>query len=184
MKNIINWFIAQKTGVKILLVLAVLSLIGIALPKEQKEVVKQSDQKIISKSIPGLSPGDIHLNFEKKGFSIEKNITSDGSTWTNKKSINGIDYQVVTYCNKGVNAVDNIRVWAMRSEPQLNKVEDMKAFLKYSVSIPYDGYDQNKVNEFIDNNYYNKNSSIVISGVKFTLSCPTEFVRQIDIEKE
>lgn len=135
-----------------------------------------------SNSIQGLKPVDIYGSFQKKGFSLDKEIGTDGSIFTNKNTDNGIDYLVETYCESGINDVTSIRLTATRINPQYNKVADMKPFLKFGGSVPYEGADSEKINAFIDQNYNKNKSSIVISGVKFTIYCPTEFMRMMDIE--
>ena len=139
--------------------------------------------EIESKHIPGISPSDIYLNFEKKGYNTQKNIASDGSFWINEKRDNGMYYYIRTYCADGVSNVDAIRLSVTREYPQYNKVNDMKPFLKYGCSIPYDGSDYNSVLKFIDNNFNNDKADTVISDVKFTIYAPTKFSRVISIEK-
>jgi hypothetical protein len=148
--------------------------------KDTKEENKDDkDSKIIS----GIEPVDVYGNFEKIGFITSKNIDADGATFINTSSSNGIDFNVETYCESGVNDVTSISLQATKMYPQNNKVGDMKSFLKYGCSIPYDGAEPEKVSQFIDNNYFNNKASIIISGVKFTIYCPTEFARLMVIER-
>lgn len=135
-----------------------------------------------SKTIVGLKPSSIYLAFEQIGFKTEKNIDAEGGIYTSKATIKGIDYYVETYSNSE-NDVTSVTLTATRTNPQYNKVTDMKQFLKNGCSIPYDGADQEKISKFIDDNYYNNKANIVISGVKFTIYTPTEFVRMMEIEK-
>lgn len=148
--------------------------------KNETEVPENKESKIIA----GISPVDVYGSFEKMGFETDKDIDSEGAIFRNKHSSKGIDYNVETYCEKGVNDVTSVSLQATRMLPQYNKVADMKQFLKYGCSIPYDGYDVEKVSKFIDDNYFNDKASITISGVKFTIYCPTEFARMIVIERE
>jgi hypothetical protein len=134
------------------------------------------------KFIPGIKPYDIYGNFEKKGFTTDKQITADGSFFTNESNTDGILYNVGTSCLNSASEVSEIRLSATRVDPQFNKEIDMKAFLKFGCSIPYDNSDQEKVNQWIEENYFKDKANIIISGVKFTLFAPTEFVRTIQIE--
>lgn len=138
-----------------------------------------------SKTIEGIEPVDVYGNFEKKGFKVDKQIsTDDGSLFICTSEDNGIQYEAKVFCESGVTDVTTIRLSATRINPQYNKVDDMKPFLKFGCSVPYTGFDAAKVSEFIDHNYNKNKASIVISGVKFTIYVPTQFARMIDVEKE
>ncbi len=141
-------------------------------------------KKFNTKTIQGIQPVDVYGNFEKRGFLVDKKITAEGSIFTNTFTENGIDYSVETYCEDGVTNVTSITLNAIRMYPQYNTVVDMKDFLKYGCTIPYDGADIPKVKDFIENNYFRDKATITISGVKFTIYSPTQFVRMLDIEKE
>lgn len=146
--------------------------------------IQQSNTEKASKIIEGINPVDIYGNFEKKGFKVDKQITNDGSFFICTLDDKGINYEVKTYCEKGVNDVTMIRLMATRSLPQYNNVNSMKPFLLFGSTIPYDGADADKARDFINQNYSKDKASIVIGGVKFTIYCKTEFTRMLDIEKE
>ena len=141
-------------------------------------------ENIATNSISGIQPPDVYLNFEKIGYETDKKISAEGSFFYSTFSEKGIDYSVTTYSDKDINLVNAIDLQATRMIPQMNKVTDMKPFLKYGCSIPYDGADAGKINEFIDANYYKNKASIVISAVRFTIFVPTQFARLITITKE
>jgi hypothetical protein len=143
---------------------------------------KNTAETTTYKFIPGIKPYDIYGNFEKKGFTTDKQISADGSFFTNESNTGGILYNVGTSCLNSASEVSEVRLSATRVDPQFNKEIDMKAFLKFGCSIPYDNSDQEKVKQWIEENYFKDKSNIIISGVKFTLFAPTEFVRTIQIE--
>ncbi|MRM96823.1 hypothetical protein D1Z97_01320 [Riemerella anatipestifer] len=147
--------------------------------------VNTTKEKEITKSELGLkniSPADIYPNFEEKGFTIDKQISTDGSFFYCTKEQSGIKYDITIFSENNINEVTEIKINAYRNQPNLNTVEDMKQFLKYAVSIPYDGADVEKVQKFIEENYNNHKASITISGVKFTIYCSSEFVRLVTIQ--
>ena len=53
----------------------------------------------------------------------------------------------------------------------------------YIATIPYDTADIEKAKQFIESNYDNDNSSIIIGDAKFTVYAPTQLARMIDIQK-
>lgn len=182
--------ISKEWKIGITIVAALLFLISIASKDNSKTEYVTKEEKPIeetiikTKHIPGITPVDVYLSFEKIGFTTEKQISSNGSFWFNDLEEKGLTCNVRTSCEDGVNEVDHIRLNITRSNPQFNNIKSMKPFLKYGCSIPFDGNDPEKVNNFIDENYYNDKAKFVISGVKFTIFAPTEFVRMIDIEVE
>ena len=151
--------------------------------QKEKEIKISTEVPIQSLVIPGIVPGDIYLNFEKLGYKIDKQINTDGSFFICSSTKNGIDYEVKIFCENGVSNINSIRLTATRIYPQYNKVGDLKPFLKYGCGVPYDGANPIEVSSFIDANFFKKNTKIIIAGVKFTMNCPTEFMRMIDIEK-
>jgi hypothetical protein len=181
-----KWY-QKKTFLIIAAVLFVL-LIATIFTDEEKENKTETADKTSSqpveaegKHIPGILPYDVWGNFKDKGFVSEKSINTNGSYWTNYLDENGIRYDVRTYCENGVNHVDNVRLSATINTADKN-TDALKAFLKFGCSIPFDGNDPQKIADFIDNNYNNDKASIIISNVKFTIYAPTKFARMIEIE--
>ena len=152
--------------------------------KKKKQNIDVEQTVNNKKFIQGIKPVDVYGNFENKGYKIDKQISTDGSFFICSSAENGIDYEVKTYCEDNVEDVTSGRLTATRTSPQFNEVLDMKPFLKYGCSLPYDGSNGEKINAFIETNYFKNKASIVISGVKFTIFSPTEYVRMIDIEGE
>ncbi len=136
------------------------------------------------KGLKSLAPADVYPNFEENGFKIDKKISMDGSFFYCTKEFKGIRYDVSIYSEDNVNEITEMRIQADRINIGNTSKEDMKQFLKYGVSLPYDQADVEKVQNFIDKNYYNNKASISISGVKFTIYCPTEFMRLVTIQNE
>lgn len=153
--------------------------------KAKETTVYLQDSETVDKFIKGIVPVDVYGNFgEDKGYKLDKRISPDGSLFICSSEQNGISYEVKTYCENNANDVTSIRLSATRTNPQYNTVGDMKPFLKYGSSIPYDDANIEKVNAFIEANYFKNKASIVISGVRFTIYTPTQFARMINIERE
>jgi hypothetical protein len=132
--------------------------------------------------IQGIKPVDVYGNFEKIGYTIDKNIGTEGSFFIATFEEKGISYEAKIFCENNVSEVTSIRLSASRLSPQYNSVSDIKPFLKYGCSVPYNGADAAKANAFVDENFNKNKASIIIAGVKFTIYAPTQFVRMIDIE--
>lgn len=148
---------------------------------QQVNITKEKETTKAELGLKSISPADIYPNFEEKGFTIDKQISADGSFFYCTKEQSGIKYDITIFSENNINEVTEIKINAYRKQPNLNTVEDMKQFLKYAVSIPYDGADVEKVQKFIEENYNNHKANITISGVKFTIYCSSEFVRLVTI---
>lgn len=155
--------------------------------QEDKEVVTETPVvkvKSSSNVIAGLSPVDVYGNFEKKGFVIDKRFTEKTASWTCTDTDNGIEYTSEVYATDDVGKVSSVEYTALRTNPERNSVEDMKAFLKYGASLPYDAAEPSKVAQFIEDNYYNNESHVIVNGVKFTLYVPSDYSRILSVEPE
>lgn len=141
-----------------------------------------SEESVHGISILGITPIDVYGNFENKGFKVDKQISSDGSLFICSSEEGGISYEAKTFCASGVSDVTSIRLTAVRITPQYNSLEDLKPFLIYGCSIPYDASDINKIKDFIKSNFNKDKSFIIVSKVKFTIYAPTEFLRIVEIE--
>jgi hypothetical protein len=133
------------------------------------------------KAIPGIAPTDVYLNMEKQGFVTTKNLSSDlGNTWENSKSVDGIDYRVVTFSND-VNSVESITANFTALPPKSSI--DAKQFLIYICSSPYTDSDPQTAANWIEENYNINNATTIIGPAKFTLSVPSGYARVLRIEK-
>lgn len=132
--------------------------------------------------ISGLDPVTVYLNLQEKGFNVEKDYSStDGNLWTCKYSAEGLDYIVTIYSPKAVDKAQSVRLSIITSP--YSSISNGKQVARYIATIPYDTADIEKAKQFVESNYDNDNSSIIIGDAKFTVHAPTQFVRMIDIQK-
>jgi hypothetical protein len=133
-----------------------------------------------SKTIPGLEPVDVYLNLEKQGFSIDKKFSAEyGCSWFCKSTLDGIDYDVTIY-GSTASVVEEIKAQATINTA--DNIQASKDFFNYIASIPYDNADHDQVSNWLKNNFNKDKQSITISGVTFTIYCPTKFGRLLTIE--
>lgn len=164
--------------------LVVMALIArFAGQKKNAEVTEASPKEIENKAIPNANPVDIYTNLEKKGYKIDKKLSSkDGFFWYCDKSESGIDYNV-TIASSGVSEIEQIKITANLngSDPD-KKIIAVKPFLKYVSSFPYKENDTQKVADWIEENFNKDKSSITIGTAKFTIN-GSKFMRLITVEK-
>ena len=131
--------------------------------------------------ISGLDPVTVYLNLQEKGFNVDKDYSTDGNLWTCKYSAEGLDYTVTIYSPKAVDKAQSVRMSIMASP--YSSISNGLQLACYIATIPYDTADIEKAKQFVENNYNNDKSSIVIGDAEFTIYAPTQLTRMIDIQK-
>ena len=147
--------------------------------------IKNTPTELVNqpKIIKGLKPVDIYLNFENKGFKTDENLGISESSWRSTLSESGIDYDVYTYSESGVNNVSSISYSAILNFKQDKEISAVIPFLEYGATIPYEGSDQIKAKNWIKENFNKDKANIEINGVSFNINAPTKFARILKISK-
>lgn len=169
--------------------LPVLLFIGVALffGFSGNESTSSSSKSEVSKGptdvryIPGLSPTDIYLNLEQRGFKTEKSFNSEfGNLWTSTHSVVGIDYRVEVFSYNIKNVV-SIEATAMIDANEKDIVAT-KQFFQLVSTLPYENANPKQATSWIDKNFNNDKATTQIGGVTFTMIAPTQYVRMLLIE--
>lgn len=135
-----------------------------------------------SNFISGLSPVDVYLNMEKQGFSVDSDFSEYGNSWICKKDVDGINFTVDMY-SSNKNNVENVRATAMIDVVKKD-ITATQQFFSYIASLPYEGSEPHKAQQWIIDNFNNDKSAITIGNVIFTINAPSKAVRILYIEKE
>lgn len=157
------------------IMLALLMLSVISCTSKKKEVEN-------SNFIQGLSPVDVYSDIESHGFSVNRDFSEYGYSWICKKSINGTDFIVDMY-SSDKNNLENVRATAIIDVINQD-IAATQQFFSYIASLPYEGSEPQKSQQWIIENFNNDKSTITIANVIFTISAPTKYVRVLYIEKE
>jgi len=170
----------KKRGCLIAFVIAAfaLLLIVICIPSGDDKQTKIDET---SQYITGLNPVDVYVNLQKWGFSVDKDYSTDGNLWTCKYSAEGLDYTVTIYSPKAVDKVQSVRMSIMASP--YSSISNGLQLACYIATTPYNSADIEKAKQFVENNYNNDKSSIIIGDAEFTIHAPTQLARMIDIQK-
>lgn len=131
--------------------------------------------------IPGLSPTDVYLNLEQRGFKTEKSFNSEfGNLWTSTHSVVGIDYRVEVFSYNIENVV-SIKATAMVDANEKDIVAT-KQFFQLVSTLPYENASPEQAASWVDKNFNNNKATTQIGGVTFTMIAPTQYVRMLLIE--
>lgn len=132
--------------------------------------------------IPGLAPVDVYMNMEKQGFTTEKLFDAEyGNSWISTKQFDGLDCRVSAFSTNTSNVV-SVRATAMidvvNKEPASSQL-----FIRFVSTLPYEGADPQKAQQWVVNNFDKHQADTVIGGAKLTMLAPSRAVRELLIEK-
>jgi hypothetical protein len=151
---------------------------------KQSEVPKQEEKDKQSFAIPGLSPSDVYLNFENRGFKTERVFGEDYNWWDSRLSEAGIDYRVSTYAvDRDVTTVKTVYINAMLNGKEKKDIVAVLPFIKFGATVPYQNADPEKAVKWVEENFNKDKATTEINGVRFTISAPTKFSRTLRMEK-
>ena len=173
---------SSKKGLFIVGGIILLLIIALLAPTDKDSSTESSQVITELKYISGLSPTDVYLNMEKQGFKTEKLLSKEyGNMWTNKKTIDGMDYTVQTY-SSNINSVESVRATAMIDVINKDIVATQQFFMFIS-SLPYEGSEPQNAMDWVKDNFNNDKATITIGDVMFTISAPTKQARMLLMEK-
>jgi hypothetical protein len=182
-----------KIGLTALTVVFVLALMGSQNNPTNPESTPQVDSAVTESSenlteneastfISGLTPADVYLSFENNGFKTEKKLDAEyGSRWISTQSVDGIDFEVVTFSTNATQVV-SVRATAMIDVTQKD-ISAALAFVKYAASLTYENANPQEASKWVTDNFNNDKAMIVIGDAKFTIFAPSKAVRSLLIEK-
>jgi hypothetical protein len=181
----------KKSNLKILKIIGIifgsLVLLGIFSnivdDKSPENKTTTADVVVIEKGIEGMSPVDIYLDLEKKGYTIDKQYEPNSGTlyYCDKKDY-AITYNVTMFKNTN-DLVEEVKISATLTGLDNKNILAVKPFLKYISTVQYKGSDVNKVTQWVEDNFNNDKAYIIIGQAKFSIFAPTKFTRMVMIEK-
>jgi hypothetical protein len=120
-------------------------------------------------NIPGLTPQDVYLNLENKGFKCsepELMGPEDDVRWTCERHEAKGEY-MVEINSKDANSVRLLKAWVISHEPARTDAlaED---FLGYVARVPYEGAQPDEAKEWVEQSVGRK-ASAEFGGVSYTL---------------
>lgn len=134
-------------------------------PKESTTTAKTP------KIIPGVVAVDIYGNFEKKGFTVDKDFTGDGCSF----SCNQIDEThayTINVRGKKPEAIDKVEATVIYAEPD----DVSKQFIGYAASVPYEGGNPAAATGWATDHFENGGDT-TIGNVRFVLIAETTNAR-------
>ena len=138
-------------------------------PKPERKRGPKPEAKPAPSNIPGLTPQDVYLNLENKGFKCsepELMGPEDDVRWTCERHEAKGEY-MVEINSKDANSVRLLKAWVISHEPARTDAlaED---FLGYVARVPYEGAQPDEAKEWVEQSVGRK-ASAEFGGVSYTL---------------
>lgn len=142
----------------------------------------KSSEKVLENAIPGLSPVDVYLSLEQKGFAVNRSGGGkNGMLWTCKSKDYGIDYEVAIFSHS-TDDVETVNASVMVDVTK-KQIKAARQFLSYIASLPYANANPQKAKAWVEQNFDKDKAGVVIGGVKFTIFAPSKMARMLLVEK-
>jgi hypothetical protein len=116
------------------------------------------------KYISGIAAIDVYGNFEKQGFSTEKDLQAGHCTYTSSMTAGETVY-TVRVLGKDASSINKVEATVNYSRPGTTVTE----FLGYAASVPYTGANSSAAKEWVAG-HFDRGGDTTISGVRFVLT--------------
>jgi hypothetical protein len=137
--------------------------------QQQHKSGPKPEPKPAPRNIPGLTPQDVYLNLENKGFKCsepELMGPEDDVRWTCERREAKGEY-LVEINSKDANSVRLLKAWVISHEPARTD-ELAQDFLGYVARVPYEGAQPDEAKAWVEQSVGRK-ASAEFGGVSYTL---------------
>ncbi|MDK7376158.1 hypothetical protein QP519_11530 [Weeksella virosa] len=131
-------------------------------------------------AIKGLEHSDLYLNLKSKGFTDEAVIDEQGVSHVSIKELFGANYRV---SSNGTSQYLYGYTASVVSDFDLKGNVDARQFFEFLSSLPYDNSSPEVIRQWVSENYNKKESDTVVGGVRFFFTAPSDYARQLVVEK-
>ncbi len=138
----------------------------VQLKKSEYKPIKKTEKVTNKKYLQGMTAADLHGNLTNRSFKLEKKLSGDFNYWRCTQKTSTYEYEATAY-GDGPWKIYKVEAVVLNFSVQSNKKVG-RDFLAYIASIPYDGSEPRKANEWVKANV-GKATSIVIGNAKFEL---------------
>jgi hypothetical protein len=132
-----------------------------------------------SSIIPEMNAADVYLNFENKGFKIDKQIKSDHTSIYCELSSPETKFTVIV---TGCSPDEIVSVEANAIDYSGSNQGEVQSFLEFVSTLQYKDAKPDEAKKWISENINVNGASINIGGVAFTVNFKTEHSRILRIE--
>lgn len=132
------------------------------------------------KALPGLSPVDVYVSLENRGFEVKKEFSEHYASWTCVQKWPSLELTAEVI---GPNADEVGVVRAMVMADGVTKTAAAGSdFVAFVASAPYEGSDPQTAHDWVIANFDQDSATTQIGGAHFTLRAPSAVYRMLTIE--
>jgi hypothetical protein len=147
------------------------SFLSLSCTNSSEQTAAAAEGSNAPKFIPGLVAVDVYGNFEKKGFTLNKDIAADHCTFTCDLT-NGENVYTVTALGKAPASIDKIEATASFTRPGA----EAQQFIGYAASVPYTGANTAAATQWATD-HFDKGGDTTIGSVRFVLTAAVPTAR-------
>lgn len=131
--------------------------------------------------IPDMNAADVYMNFQERGFKINKNIKNEGTDIHCELSTSDVKYDVII---TGCTPNKIISVEAMTTDYSGNNLEAVKSFIGFVATLQYENSKPEEARKWVEENINIDGAKTTIGGVTFSINFKSKhsksFSMQID----
>lgn len=117
--------------------------------------------------IPDMIAADIYINFEERGFKVNKSIKNEGTDIHCNLSTPEVEYDVII---TGCTPNKIISIEAMTIDYSGNNLESVKAFIGYVATLQYKNSKPEEARQWVEENINTDGAKTTIGGVTFSIN--------------
>lgn len=117
--------------------------------------------------IPDMKAADVYINFQERGFKINKNIKNEGTDIHCELSTSDVKYDVII---TGCTPNKIISVEAMTTDYSGNNLEAVKSFIGFVATLQYENSKPEEARKWVEENINIDGAKTTIGGVTFSIN--------------
>ena len=131
--------------------------------------------------IPKMTAGYVYTNFEEKGFTVSKNIQTEGTDIQCTLQTPNVKYDVII---TGCTSSKIISVEAMVIDYSGKNISEVTAFLAFVATLEYENSNPEEAEKWVKENINVDGAKTIIGGVTFRINFKSKFSKVFSMQIE
>lgn len=131
--------------------------------------------------IPDMTAGYVYTNFEDKGFTVSKNIQTEGTDIQCTLQKSNVKYDVII---TGCTPSKIISIEAMVIDYSGNNINEVTAFLAFVATLEYENSNPEEARKWVQENINIDGAKTIIGGVTFSINFKSKFSKSFSMQIE